>query len=215
MVTSTDQLIASLSRKVPRVPRHAAPRRVALGLLAGGAVTLALVLSLLGARADLATALHGFSFWMKLFYSLSIAAGGALASSHLARPTARSPRWLWLIAIPVLLLAGIAIHELASTPAQLWLAMWLGHSWKVCPWLVLGLAVPIFAGLKWSFRRLAPTRLRLAGALAGLAAGGWAATLYCLHCPEVSALFVLTWYTLGMLLAAGMGALLGPTLLRW
>jgi hypothetical protein len=93
--------------------------------------------------------------------------------------------------------------------------MLLGKSWIFCPWLVLLLAAPIFVGLLWSFRRLAPTRLRAAGAVAGLAAGAWAATVYCLHCPEVSALFVLTWYSLGIALAAGVGALLGPRLLRW
>ena len=93
--------------------------------------------------------------------------------------------------------------------------MWLGRSWTSCPWLVLMLSAPIFAGLLWSFRKLAPTRLHAAGAVAGLGAGAWAATIYCLHCPEVSAIFVLTWYSLGILLAAGIGALLGPRLLRW
>ena len=53
---------------------------------------------------------------------------------------------------------------------------------------------------------MAPTRLNAAGGAAGFAAGAWAATLYCLHCPEVSALFVLTWYTLGVELAAAIGA---------
>ena len=96
-----------------------------------------------------------------------------------------------------------------------WLAMWLGQSWKKCPWLVLMLRRRSSSALLWSFRRLAPTRLRAAGAAAGLAAGAWAATLYCLHCPEVSAIFVLTWYTLGILLAAAIGAMVGPRLLRW
>jgi hypothetical protein len=93
--------------------------------------------------------------------------------------------------------------------------LWLGHSWGICPFIVLVLAVPIFAGLLWSFRRLAPTRLHAAGAAAGLAAGAWAATIYCLHCAEASAIFVLTWYSLGILLATGIGALLGPRVLRW
>jgi hypothetical protein len=105
--------------------------------------------------------------------------------------------------------------ELIRTPPGDWLAMWLGQSWKRCPWLVLMLAAPIFGGLLWSFRRLAPTRLRAAGATAGLAAGAFAATVYCFHCPEVSAIFVLTWYSLGILLAATIGALVGPRLLRW
>lgn len=36
-----------------------------------------------------------------------------------------------------------------------------------------------------------------------------------LHCPEVPAIFVLTWYSLGIALAAGVGALLEPRLMRW
>ena len=138
-----------------------------------------------------------------------------MPSSRLGRPTPGPLRGLWLLGIPVLLLAGIGIGELAVTPSRDWLAMWLGVSWKVCPWLVLTLAMPIFIGLLWSFRRLAPTRLRAAGATAGLAAGAWAATIYCLHCPEVSAIFVLTWYSLGIVLAAGAGAVVGPRLMRW
>jgi hypothetical protein len=115
----------------------------------------------------------------------------------------------------VTLLGGVCVFELIHTPSSEWLAMWLGQSWSMCPWLVFGFAMPIFIGLLWSFRRLAPTRLRAAGAAAGLAAGAFAATVYCLHCPEVSAIFVLTWYTLGILLAASFGALVGPRLLRW
>jgi len=91
----------------------------------------------------------------------------------------------------------------------------LGHSWSVCPWRVLALSGPIFLGLLWAFRAFAPTQLRLAGALAGVSAGALGAMVYGLHCPESSALFLLTWYSLGIGLAAAVGALLGPRLLRW
>jgi len=215
MATDTQQLIESLARGLKPVRRHAVLRRVLLGMLGGGVITLALVVAVLGVRHDLPAALHGFSFWMKWVYTLSVGAAAVFAVSRLARPTGHSLRPLWPVAVPVLLLAGIGIGELARTPSREWLAMWLGHSWRVCPWLVLGLSVPIFAGLLWSFRRLAPTRARAAGAAAGLAAGAWGAMLYCLHCPEVSAVFVLTWYSLGIALAAAAGALLGPKLLRW
>jgi hypothetical protein len=211
----TEQLIHSLGRDVPRVRRNAVGRRIALGAACGAVFTTALVVAVLGLRPDLRVALHGFSFWMKWAYTISLGLLAIIATSRLARPTGDSLRPLWPLAVPALLLTGIGIGELASTPMQQWLAMWLGHSWKVCPWLVLTLAVPIFIGLLWSFRALAPVRLRAAGATAGLAAGAWAATIYCLHCPEVSALFVLTWYSLGIILAAAMGALLGPRLLRW
>ncbi len=212
---NTDDLIQTLSANVSRVPRRALARRLAVGMAGGGIVTMILVTAILGIRPDLRVAMHGFSFWMKWTYTVSLGVGAIFAVSRLARPTQASLRWLWLLAVPVLLLAGISIGELADKPSREWLAMWLGGSWKVCPWLVLTLAMPIFVGLLWSFRRLAPTRLRAAGAAAGLAAGAWAATIYCLHCPEVSAIFVLTWYSLGIVLAAGIGALLGPKLMRW
>jgi hypothetical protein len=152
---------------------------------------------------------------MKWTYTASLGVGAAYGVARLSRPDPGSLRALWWLAVPVLVLAGIGIGELANAPPGEWFAMWLGQTWKVCALLVLLLAIPIFIGVLWSFRRLAPTRLRAAGAVAGLAAGAWAATLYCLHCPEVSALFVLTWYSLGIALAAGIGALLGPRLLRW
>jgi hypothetical protein len=211
----TDELIATLSRDVRAVPRRALGRRIALGMIAGGAVTVLLIAATIGVRPDLGAAMRGFPFWMKAIYTASLGGGAVAVTVRLARPESGRPRWLWALAVPVLLLAGIGIAELAHTPSADWLRMWLGESWQSCPWLVLLLSLPIFAGLLWSFRRLAPTRLRLAGAAAGLAAGAWSAMLYCLHCPEVSALFVLTWYSLGIVLAAGVGALLGPYLLRW
>ena len=63
--------------------------------------------------------------------------------------------------------------------------------------------------------RLAPTRLTLAGALAGLFAGGMGAFVYAFHCPETAAPFVALWYSAGILLTTALGALLGPRLLRW
>jgi hypothetical protein len=62
---------------------------------------------------------------------------------------------------------------------------------------------------------LAPTRLRLAGAVAGLLAGAVGALVYCLHCPEMGAPFIGFWYLLGTLIPTSVGALLGPQLLRW
>ncbi|MBU3077861.1 DUF1109 domain-containing protein [Sphingomonas quercus] len=212
---NTEQLIGDLSRDVPAVPRHALGRRIGVGIVAGGCVTLLLVAAVLGVRPDLDAEMRGFSFWMKWTYTTSLGIGAVIAVMRLARPTPVALNSLWLLAIPVLLLSGIGIGELAGTPSRDWVVMWLGASWKACPWLVLALSMPIFIGLLWSFRRLAPTRLRAAGAAAGLAAGAWAATLYCLHCPEVSAIFVLTWYSLGIALAGAFGALVGPRLLRW
>jgi len=212
---NTEDLIAKLSADVPKVRRHAVGWRLVIGLLLGALVAGAAVVSMLGIRPDLHIAMRGFAFWIKWTYTISLSLVALALTAQLARPDSGSIRWVWLLAVPVTLLAGAGVIELIRTPPAKWLAMWLGHSWMVCPWIVLGLAMPIFIGLLWSFRRLAPTRLRAAGAAAGLLAGAFAAAVYCVHCPEVSAIFVLTWYSLGILLAASLGALLGPRLLRW
>lgn len=212
---NTDDLISQLSQDVPPVSRGAVGWRLAIGIGLGALVSMLAVVLALGIRPDLGLAMRGPTFWMKWGYTASIALAALVMTTQLARPDSNRLRWSWILAVPVLLLTGLGVAELARTPPGKWLAMWLGHSWLVCPWLVLALAMPIFVGLLWSFRRLAPTRLRAAGAAAGLAAGAFAATVYCLHCPEVSAIFVLTWYSLGILLAASLGALLGPRLLRW
>jgi hypothetical protein len=212
---NADELIASLSSDLRPVPRGAVGWRLAVGLACGAVAALLLLSMTLGFRPDLFVAMQGPTFWMKWGYTVSLAAAAVYATVRLARPEPLSISRLWLLAIPVCGLAVVGLIDLIGAPKSQWLAMWLGNTWMICPWLVLALAMPIFVGLLWSFRRLAPTRLRAAGAVSGLAAGAFAATIYCLHCPEVSAIFVLTWYTLGILLAAGVGALVGPRLMRW
>lgn len=212
---NTDTLIAALAKDLSPVSRNAVGRRLLLGILGGGAITLLLIATILGFRGDLGLAMHGFAFWMKWTYTISLGIGAVVMVVRLARPEPVRLRGFWPLVIPFALLAMVSAAEMAHVPPGDWFAMWLGKTWRICPWLVLMLSAPIFIGLLWSFRRLAPTRMRAAGGAAGFAAGAWAATLYCLHCPEVSALFVLTWYTLGIGLAAIVGALLGPRLLRW
>lgn len=211
---NSDDLINQLVQDFRPVPRHALSWRLIAGIAFGAVISFAVVLRL-GFRPDLWIAMHGFAFWMKWIYTASLGLGAVAATIKLARPDTPPMGWLWVLALPVLGLAAISIFELANTPTSQWLEMWLSKSWQVCSSLVFLLALPIFGGLLWSFRKLAPTRLRAAGATAGLTAGAWGATIYCLHCPEVSAIFVLTWYTLGIGAASLVGALAGPRLLRW
>lgn len=211
----TEALITALAHDVKPVPRHAIERRLALGILAGGIGTITLLAATIGFNPALGAVVRHHGFWVKWGYALSLGVLALGLVRALGRPDGSLPRWAWLFALPVLALAGLGVAEMARVPPGQWLAMWLGESWMVCPWLVLAMALPVFVGLLWSFRRMAPTRLRLAGAAAGLASGAIGAMLYCLHCPEMAAIFVLTWYTLGILLTAGVGALVGPRLLRW
>ena len=211
----TEDLIHSLAQDVKPVSPHAVGRRVTIGIGIGAVITIFIIAATLGIREDLDIAMQGFTLWMKWIYTASLGLVAIVATLRLARPDAKSLRWMWLLAVPILLLAGIGIGEFVHAPKGTAISLWLGSRWQQCPWYVLLFSLPIFAGLLWAYRRFAPTRLRAAGATAGLTAGAWAATIYCLHCPEVSAMFVLTWYSLGIALAAALGALIGPRLMRW
>jgi len=211
----TDDLILSLVSQTRPVPRHAVEGRVLLGLLAGATATTFLLLGTLGLRSDLMPAMHGLSFWMKAGYTLSIAVIAVAALLHVARPDAGRSRLLWLALVPVGVIAGVGCNELMTAPSSHWLPMWVGHSWRQCPVNVVFLSLPVFAGLLWAFRKLAPTRLHVAGAAAGLAAGATGAAVYSMHCQETTAMFLLTWYSLGILAAVVVGALVGPRLMRW
>ena len=212
---NTETLIESLAQDVPRVRRHARAHRLLAGLACGAIVTLVVVLAGLGLRPDLSESLRGATVWMKWAYTSSLGLGAWAMMRRLARPEPVELRRFWPATLPVLLFAAICAAELAASPRSEWGALWLGETWMACPALLLCLSLPILAGTMLSMRRFAPTRLRVAGAAAGMAAGAWAAFFYCLHCPETGAPFVLTWYTLGIALAAGLGALAGPRALRW
>jgi hypothetical protein len=77
------------------------------------------------------------------------------------------------------------------------------------------LALPVLAALLFGLRHGAPTRPTLAGAGAGLLSGALSASLYILHCPDDSPIFVAAWFTLAIAIATGIGALAGRRFLRW
>ncbi len=94
-------------------------------------------------------------------------------------------------------------------------ALWLGSTWRVCPWRIIALSIPIYLIVVVAVRGLAPTRLTLAGAAAGLLAGGLSVVVYGLYCQESAAPFVAAWYSAGIAGCTGLGALLGPRFMRW
>ena len=66
-----------------------------------------------------------------------------------------------------------------------------------------------------TLRHGAPTRPRLAGAVAGVLAGGLSATFYAAHCTDNSPLFVALWYSLAIAALALVGSLVAPRVARW
>lgn len=211
----TDDLIGLLAADLAPVDPGRAERRTLAKLAAGALVAMAAMLLWLGPRPDIAAAATLPMFWLKLALPAGLAAAALVALRRLGHPGVPLGRALLAAAAPVALvwlLAGAVL--LAAAPAER-LPLVLGETWRQCPVTITVLSVPALALAFWALRGLAPTRLRLAGAVAGLFAGAAAALAYALHCPEMEAPFLAVWYVLGMLIPAGAGALLGPHLLKW
>jgi hypothetical protein len=211
----TADLIELLARDVRATPPGVVNRRLLAALVAGGAVTFAIVA--LGLRCQpLLAAVQQPWFWMKAAYTGILMLAGVGIVRRLSVPGARVGAAAPLVAVVVILaMLALATGELLSAAPAARLALWLGRTWKVCSPLILLLAVPIYVCLVAAIRGLAPTRPALAGTAAGFAAGALAATLYGLHCPEQAPAFVATWYTLGIAAATALGAITGSRALRW
>lgn len=211
----TSDLIGMLASE-PRPHAHDTPRwRFTVAAAVGVVAAFLLMWLTLRLRADLVAATAMPMFWGKLLFTTSLATAALFVARRLSLPDGDAGRLLLVVPIPVLVMWAVGAHELAAVGASERVAVLLGQTWIVCPLLVALLAAPVFAATVWSLRGLAPTRLRSAGAAAGLFAGGAGAAVYSLHCPEMAASFVGTWYLLGIAIPGVIGALVGPRLLRW
>ena len=211
----TDELVALLARDATPVKRGALPMRIGIFSIVGAIAAFGILVVWLGIRPDLAEAVTGSTYWMKTLYTFGVGIAGFALVERLSRPGAKG-RIGWALAgfFTVAILA-IAASQLIATPPEQMRAAFMGSSWDKCPWRILALSLPGLAVILWTMRRFAPTRPALAGAAAGLLAGGIAATVYGLHCQEIAAPFVALWYSLGMILSAIVGSLIGSRLLRW
>jgi hypothetical protein len=211
----TEDLVAMLATGADAVAPNAAARRY-IAAIGWGTFGAALLMGiLLGVRPDLGTAMRLPMFWVKLAFVACLAAVSLLAVLRLSRPGLRLAWAPGALAAPVLTMWALAAFSLMhASPAQR-AGLFFGDTWTSCPLLVALLSAPVFAAVLWATRGLAPTRLRLAGAAAGLLSGAVGALVYSLHCPELAAPFLGFWYLLGMLIPTAAGALLGPRVLRW
>ncbi|MEW5688160.1 MAG: DUF1109 domain-containing protein [Pseudomonadota bacterium] len=211
----TAELVERLAADVVAVEPWSVAQNLVSAVLLGAAVSLALVLSILGIRPDFAHALSTPMFWVKLVYVLGVGVIGLCTVERLARPGGLAQgRARWLL-IPVAAILALAATQLDFALPKDRSHLLLGGSASVCSLRILFFSLPPLAGLIMAVRGLAPTRLGLAGAAIGLAAGGFGAAAYALSCPEAAGPFVAVWYSLGMVAAGAVGALIGPLALRW
>lgn len=211
----SDDLIDRLVTDLKPTARRALPLRLfgwaGLGILASAV----LMLAWLGPRPDLMSATGTMMFWSKFAYTLIFAAIAALAALNLARPAGGMARQMIGIAVLVALTGAAGVVQLLMMGPDHSRALIVGGSALLCPFYIVALSAPIFAGVVVAMRRAAPTNPTLAGFAAGLMAGAAASWVYAFHCTESGMPFVTIWYSVGILAAAGIGAAIGRFVLRW
>ena len=211
---NTKELIAMLAAQ-PQAPGASPRLRFAIALGLGALAAVVMLAIFLGVRHDLAAAARLPAFWGKVLFAACLVVGSLVTAARLSRPGARLAWAPGVLALPVIAMWLFAAVALAHAAPAERMPLVLGATWRSCPWLIAMLSAPVCVGVLWAMQGLAPTRLRLAGAAAGLLAGTTGALVYTLHCPELAAPFLASWYLVGMLIPAAAGALAGPRLLRW
>ncbi len=208
----TDDLIRAMSADGEHV---GAPYTNAMVLAFGAAATAVVFAIWVGPRADFQAALMTvrFPFKVVVIAALAIAAAGLMLRA--GRPGARLLPWLLPAVAAVGVLAFGAAAELYVLPSNQWLANWSGTNRTLCLIIIPALAIVPLVAAVIGLRYGAPSNPILAGAIAGLASGTFAATLYALNCDNDSPLFVATWYPIAIGFVVAAGAIAGSKLLRW
>lgn len=212
---NTHDWIDALARHARPVPAGQPWRRLGAGWIGGAALAVAAVLLAWGARPDLLPALAQPVMWLKLGYPLLLLWAGLPVLRRLAVPGWRPGALLWSAAPLTAAVWALGLGVLWHAEAEQRNMLWMGQTWGSCTLSIAAVSLPVLGLLLWTLRSLAPTRLRVAGALAGVLAGATGTLAYNMHCPEMAVPFVALWNTLAVALMAALGAALGPRALRW
>ena len=210
----TDDLLVLLSMDTETLEKPLALGQVITHLVIGLAVSLSIVFAY-GIRDDLNLTIFETIFKVKESFALSTAIFSIYCFYKILRPGVPLGRESLAIVLifAILWIAGIKEYTQAVDTDKL--TMVLGVSWKSCPWNILLISFPLMASLVALSKKFAPVNLRATGGYIGLASGALATSVYALHCPESSLVFVAIWYAMGVLLAALLGYLLAPRFLKW
>jgi hypothetical protein len=190
--------------------------RVAALAIAGAIVLAALLFfAAIGFRPDIDTALQTGRFLFKFVVTIALAVTAIYALMGLGRPGGTLAQYGRALVLAPVLLAGAVAFELWSLPEARRLPNLIGHNARFCLTLIPLLSIGPLVCFLIALRQGAPSQPGLAGAVAGLAASGIAATFYAANCTDDSPLFVMMWYPLAILIVTATGYLAGRTLLRW
>jgi hypothetical protein len=209
----TDALITALAADV----------QIERPLLGGLAVWLVFAVALaavvifltLGFRSDLLQSLISPLSVMRFALTAALGLFGVRLALLLARPEGRDLARLWPLAAIASLALGLLLWAYFTTPADGRQMALVGKTIVTCLVTIPVLSILPVAAILLSLRHGATTTPALAGFVAGVAGGGFAAMVYATHCTEDSPLFYVTWYGIAICGVAFASTVVGARVLRW
>ena len=211
----TRDLIARLVSDMSPVERNAVPRLLNRALMLGLAGSTVLLVTLYGVRSDMPELILTTIFWVRLVFPLAIIVAAMKLAERLGRPGAPLKFAWFVVALPIITMLLAAGSILMATPPGYRLQLMLGTTWRTTTASVIVLSVPSLTAMMHAMKQLAPTRLAMAGAGAGLLAGAQGLLVYSLYCSEMAVPFWGVWYVLAIAITAAIGAAIAPRCLRW
>lgn len=208
----TDALIAALAADT--TPRVAPGARLARVLPVALVVSGLLVVAFWHVRPDLAQALTSVPVY-KTLVPLVLALAALWLARGMARPEARVGAEAALVGVLGLGMLGALAYGLSTNSLSEIGALLDTRDFENCLVSVPVLAALPLAGSLWALKAGAPRNPALAGAAAGLLAGGLGAAVYSLHCPHDPLMYFLPAYGGAMLIVVALGAVIGGRVLRW
>jgi hypothetical protein len=190
-------------------------RSIQLALIVGNIIAGMMFFGGIGFRPDIVFAMGTTRFLVKFAVTLPLALTATAAMLRVARPGAAFGIRGWALALSPTILMSAVLVELTKLPSALWGSTIMGTHAQNCLTLIPLLSIGPLACILLALRKGASTRPGLAGAIAGLAASGIAATFYATNCTDDSPLFVVAWYPLAIGFVTLIGCLVGRRLLRF
>ncbi|AYG61130.1 NrsF family protein [Rhizobium jaguaris] len=209
----TDDLINLLAQDAP--VRSRIGQALTLAVIGGILISGAIFFTAIGFRADIDNAMEAVRFLFKFVVTITLAVTAGAVVFRIGRPGVSLRPWGWMLLAAPLLLVAAALAELMVMPADTWGTRMIGHNARFCLTFIPLLSIGPLACFLFALRQGAPEKPGVAGAVAGLAASGIAATFYASNCTDDSPLFVLLWYPIAIAVVTAVGYVVGKRMLRW
>lgn len=204
------ELLAGDKRQCPPDPTLALRGAAVLATVFAAAI----IFLTFNIRPDLALVARTPGFAWKLAFTVSLGVSAFGLVLRLSRPGDDwRPAVANLTVLPTVLAMGI-VADLLPRSAMLSTVSTNPNGFVCLAGIVLAGLAPLGIVIA-ALRQGAPTHPAVAGAAAGLLAGGIAATFFTAHCESDSLMFVAIWYTLAGATLAVLGATVAHRLIRW